>query len=574
MKKSLLWLVSLVMAMSFVLAACSGNQETTSNKNKDNESTEPKTSEPKSGGIATYAVDQAPEGFFDPAFSGSIIDSEIQDFITEGVYKVDDNLKYVPNIATWEISEDKKTYTFTFKKGVKWHNGEELTVEDWKYALEVLAHPDYDGPRFNYVENVVGAKEMKEGKADHISGIEVVDPYTIKITFNEVRINNLESLWPTPMPRKHYEGIAVKDLSKSDQVRKNPVGLGPFKVKSMKSGEYVELERFDDYWQGKPLLDGVIVKVIDPSVAAGALQKGEIDLFGIRPNDLEQISKLENVRIEETSGVSYSYIGLRFGHRDKKAMKSVPDFDKFKDKKLRQALLYAINRPALIDAYLGGKAKVANTVIPSVFWVAADEKELNEYKYDPEKAKELLKEAGYVDKDGDGFVEDPSGNKFTISFGHYAGPATFEGRAQAIIQSWRDIGIDAKLATGSLIEFNLYNEMKDNDDKALEAFFGSWYVGADPDPTALWGSHAEWNYGRYVDEEGDALIKETLSEKAFDEAYRKEAFVKWQKHFNENLYALPLWEIVDLYAVNKRLQGVHVNALSALNDVHKWYIAE
>lgn len=572
MKKRWFPLVSFVMILSLFLAACSGNKQQTSTPKND--SNGEATSEPKAGGVVTYAVDQAPEGFFDPAFSGSFIDSEVQKFMTEDIYKVDDNLKYVPNLATWEISEDKKTYTFKLKQGVKWHNGEELTVEDWKYALEVLAHPDYDGPRFNYVENIVGAKEMKEGKADHISGIEVIDPYTMKITFNEVRINNLENLWPTPMPRKHYEGIAVKDLSKSDQVRKNPVGLGPFKVKSMKPGEYIEFERFDDYWQGKPLLDGVVVKVIDPSVAAGALEKGEIDLLAIRPADLEQVSKIPHVRVEEANGVSYSYVGLRFGHRDQKAMKSVADFEKFKDQNLRHALLYAINRDALVNAYMAGKAKVTNTVIPSTFWVAADPKELNDYKYDPEKAKKLLKEAGYVDKDGDGFVEDPSGKKFTISFGHYAGPATFEGRAQAIIQSWRDIGIDAKLATGSLIEFNLYNEMKDNDDPSLEAFFGSWYVGADPDPTGLWGSHAEWNYGRYVDEEGDALIKETSSEKAFDDAYRKEAFVKWQKHFNEKLWALPLWEVIDLYAVNNRLQGVHINALTSLNDVHKWYVAE
>jgi len=572
MRKRLFSFLSLLLVFSFVLSACSGDKQPTTTQKPEQPNEE--NSQPKEGGVVTYAVDQAPEGFFDPAFSGSAIDSDIQAFMTEGIYTVDDNLKYVPHLATWEISEDKKTYTFTFKKGVKWHNGEELTVEDWKYALEVLAHPNYDGPRFNYVENIVGAKEMKEGKADHISGIEVIDPYTIKITFKEVRINNLESLWSTPMPRKHYEGIAVKDLSKSDQVRKNPVGLGPFKLKSMKPGEYVELERFDDYWQGKPLLDGVVIKVIDPAVATGALEKGEIDLLAIRPADLEQVSKIPHVRVEETNGVSYSYIGLRFGHRDKKAMKSVPDFDKFKDEKLRHALLYAINREALVKAYMAGKAKVTNTVIPTTFWVAASPDELTDYKYDPEKAKQLLKEAGYVDKDGDGFVEDPSGKKFSISFGHYAGPATFEGRAQAIIQSWKDIGIDAKLATGSLIEFNLYSQMKDNDDPALEAFFGSWYVGADPDPTALWGSHSEWNYGRYVDEEGDALIKETLSEKAFDDAYRKEMFVKWQQHFNQKLWALPLWEVVDLYAINKRLQGVHVNALTSLNDVYKWYVAE
>lgn len=150
----------------------------------------------------------------------------------DGIYDVNDDLEYVPNLATWEISEDKLTYSFTFKKGVKWHNGEELTVDDWVFALETIANKDYDGPRFNYVENIKGAK-AKSRKADKIEGIEVVDPYTVKITFEKVKVNNLENLWQYPMPKKHYEGIAVKDLSESKQVRENPVGVGPFKVKRL-----------------------------------------------------------------------------------------------------------------------------------------------------------------------------------------------------------------------------------------------------------------------------------------------------------------------------------------------------
>ncbi len=419
-----------------------------------------------------------------------------------------------------------------------------------------------------------GQRLKKGGKADKIEGIEVVDPYTVKITFEKVKINNLENLWNYPMPKKHYEGIAIKDLEESKQVRENPVGLGPFKVKKVVDGEYSELERFDDYWKGKPQLDGVIVKVIDPSLATGAFQNGEVDIMNIRPQSVKELSALNNVRIEETTGVSYSYIGLRFGHRDKATLTNVADFDKFKSKELRQALLYAINRPAMIDAFLEGKAEVANTVIPRAFWVAAEESELNDYKYNQEKAKELLKAAGYVDKDSDGFVEDPNGKPFKISFGHYAGPAAFEGRAQAIIQSWNDIGVKTEMATGTLIEFNLYNDMKDNDDAALEAFFGSWSTGSDPDPSGLWGNHAEWNYGRWVDEQNQKLLDKGLSEEAFDKDKRMKTYVKWQKYFNEEVPALPLWENLDLYGINNRLQGVHINAVGFQTDVYKWNIKE
>lgn len=574
MKKSALWAFMLMLVTALFLAACNNDNSTTDKDKEKDKGDSTKTSETAKNNVVTFGTDQAPEGVFDPAFNGSIVDSYIQNFTMDGIYDVNDDLEYVPNLATWEISEDKLTYTFSFKKGVKWHNGEELTVDDWVFALETIANKDYDGPRFNYVENIKGAKAKKAGKADKIEGIEVVDPYTVKITFDKVKVNNLENLWSYPMPKKHYEGIAVKDLSESKQVRENPVGVGPFKVKKVVDGEYSELERFDDYWKGKPQLDGVIVKVIDPSLAAGAFQNGEIDIMDIRPQAVKELSALKNVRIEETNGVTYSYIGLRFGHRDKATLKNVADFDKFKSKELRQALLYAINRPAMIDAFLEGKAKVANTVVPRAFWTAAEESDLNQYAYNQEKAKELLKSAGYVDINGDGFVEDPKGKPFKISFAHYAGPAAFEGRSQAIIQAWNDIGVKTEQATGTLIEFNLYNDMKKNDDAALEAFFGSWSTGADPDPSGLWGNDAEWNFGRYIDAKNQKLLDQGLSAEAFDKDKRKQIYVEWQKYFNEELPALPLWEGLDLYGINNRLQGVHINAVGFQTDVYKWYVEE
>jgi len=583
LRKSLLLLFTLLLAFSMLLAACGKDKEdnaqtdepgVTDNTENDPSATTEDPNEPKYGGVVYYAVDAEPEGFFEPGFYGSAVDSEILAFTTESMFKTGDDLKTYPNLAEWTISEDKKTYTFKIKQGVKWHNGDELTAEDWAYALEVLADKDYIGPRYENVKYIQGAEEKHAGKADHISGVKVIDPYTLEITFSEVRINNLENLWSTPMPKKYYEGIAVKDLPEHEKVRKNPVGLGPFKVKNIVPGESVELVRFDDYWQGKPYLDGVIVKVIDSSLIAGMLQNGEVDIMGIRPANLEELSSASNVRVEEAQGVSYSYIGIDFGHYDHEKGQAVMDNPKFQNKQLRQAMMYALDRQALIDTYLNGKAIIANSPIPSVFWTRAPESELNQYEYNPEKAKQLLEEAGYKDVNGDGFVEDPDGQPFKINFGHYAGSSAFEGRAQAIIQNLRDVGLDVQLMTGSLVEFNTYNDMKDNDDPQLELFFGSWYTGSDPDPTGLWASTALWNHGRWVNEESDALLKEALSEKAFDENYRKDVYIRWQKLFNDEVPALILWENTDLYGINKRLQGVHINALGAQNDVHKWWISE
>ena len=559
------------MAFSFVLAACS---DSTSNDGDDDEKDTADANEEgiNEDGSITYAVDQAPEGLFIDGFAGSAIDSQINDFIHQDMTTVNADMEYEPNLATWE-TEDNQVYTFTLEEGVTWHNGEELTMEDWQFALEVIADEDYDGPRYNYVQEIEGADEYRKGEADTISGFEIEDDYTAVITFKEAKVNNLENLWTTPMPKKELEDIPVADMSSAEEVRETPVGLGPFKVKEVVQGEYVSLERFDDYWEGKPKLAEILIKVVDPSLTQGALQNGEIDLMEIRPDDVAELEQVENIRVEEQEGLGYSYVGFRFGHFDDDEGTAVADYDKYESKELRQAMFYALDREALVDSYLAGKATIVNTPVPSVHWIAADESELTQYNYDPEKAGELLDEAGYKDTNDDGYREDPDGEEFVVKFAHYAGPAAFEGRTQAIMQNWEDVGIKTELSTGQLIEFNTYNDMKDNDDENIEVFFGAWTVGSDPDPSGLWHSTSEWNYGRWVNEDSDDLLEDGLSEDSFDEDYRQDVYVEWQKVFNEELPGLPLWENLDLYGINERVEGVTIDAIG-LRDFHEWYVTE
>src|SRR5699024_3951658 len=166
--------------------------------------------------------------------------------------------------------------------------------------------------------------------------------------------------------------------------------------------------------------------------------------------------------------------------------------------------------------------------------------ELTQYDYEPEKAKELLDEAGYKDTNDDGFREDPDGEEFVVKFAHYAGPDAFDGRSQSIMQNWEDVGIKTELSTGQLIELNTYNEMKDNDDENIEVFFGAWTVGSDPDPSGLRHSTSEWNYGRWVNDESDSLLEDGLSEDYIDEDYRQDVYDAWQKVVNEELTGLTL----------------------------------
>jgi len=564
MKKNWLILTALMLILSAFLAACSGGEKTSTSEGSN------ATGEPQDGGTLVYSLDSAPEGLFNWSFYANATDAEVIDFFDESLISYDENLKPQPNIASWK-TDDNKVYTFTFKEGVKWHNGEELTVNDWVFALETLADKDYDGPRYSSVQTIEGAPAYHDGSADSIAGLKVIDDYNIEITFDKARVNNLENVWTYAMPTKEFEGIAVKDMASSEQVRTKPVGLGPFKVKNIVPGESVEFERFDDYFNGKPHLDGVVLKVIDPSLTIGELQNNTLDMTAFHPSIKADIEALDNVKIEQYPGLSYYYIGFRLGTWD--GSKNVMNEPKYQDLKLRQAMYYAMNRDEWNEAFFYGVGKTVNTPVPSNHWISADNSELEQYKYDPEKAKSLLDEAGYKDVDGDGFREDPNGDAFTAKFSHYAtNNPTFETRAQAIVQYWEEVGLKTEL---SMTDVNLYYDQIEKADKSIEVFFGGWSTGTDPDPSGLWRSDALWNYSRWVSEKSDQLLDDALdvSIVGIDQEKRKELYVEWQKQFMEELPALPVAELDEITALNKRVQGVTFD-VSGTNRPNEWWIQQ
>ncbi|WHY87757.1 ABC transporter substrate-binding protein [Neobacillus novalis] len=571
-KRSMLMLAALMLVLSAFLAACSGGGEKAGTKDKEKEKDKPASGEtadkPQDGGTLVYALDSAPEGKFNFSFYGTATDAEVMDFFDENLIKFDDKLQAQPHIASWK-TEDNKVYDFEIKKGVKWHNGDELSVKDWEFALKVVADKDYEGPRFENVVNIVGAQDYHDGKAQEISGIKVVDDYNIQITFDKARVNNLENLWTYPMNRSEFKGLAVKDMMSSEQVRTKPVGLGPFKVAKIVPGESVEMERFDDYFGGKPHMDKVVLKVIDPSLSVGELKNGTLDMTSFHPSIIDEVKKLDNVDAVTYPGLSYYYVGFRLGTWD--GSKNVMNEQKYQNIKLREAMYYAINREEWVKAFFFGVGKPVNRPVPTNHWIAADNNDLEQFEYNPEKAKQLLDEAGYKDVDGDGFREDPNGKKFVVNFAHYATQnPTFESRAKALTQYWEEVGLKSKL---TMTDANLYYDMLEKADKSMEVFFGGWSTGTDPDPTPLWSSKAVWNYPRWVNADSDKLLDQAIdmSVVGTDADKRKGLYVDWQKLFMKELPALPIAELEETMAVSKRVQDVKFS-VAGMNRPNEWWI--
>ncbi|CAH2713485.1 Oligopeptide-binding protein AppA [Neobacillus rhizosphaerae] len=568
-KKSILMLAALMLVLSAFLAACSSNKTGTKKEENNGKSGEA-TDKPQDGGTLVYALDSSFKGILNWSFYGDAVDDEILQLFDENLIRYDEKLQPQPNIASWKTT-DNKVYDFEFKKGVKWHNGDELSVKDWEFALKVVADKDYEASRFENVRNIVGAQDYHDGKATEISGIKVIDDYHIQITFDKARVNNLENLWTYPMNRTEFKGIAVKDMEASEQVRTKPVGLGPYKVTKVVPGESIEMSRFDDYFNGKPHLDKIVVKVIDPSLSVGELKNGTLDMTKFHPSIIEEVKKLDNVNAITYPGLSYYYVGFRLGTWD--GNQNVMNEKKYQNVKLREAMYYAINREEWVKAFFFGVGKPVNRPVPTNHWIAADNKDLEQFKYDPEKAKKLLDEAGYKDVDGDSFREDPQGKKFVVNFSHYATQnPTFESRAKALTQYWEEVGLKTKL---TMTDANLYYDMLDKADKSMEVFFGGWSTGTDPDPTALWSSKAMWNYPRWVNAESDKLLDQALdmSVVGTEANKRKDIYGQWQKLFMKELPVLPIAEIEETMAVSKRVHGVTFD-VSGYNRPNEWWIKQ
>lgn len=364
-------------------------------------------------------------------------------------------------------------------------------------------------------------------------------------------------------------------MAKSDAVRKNPIGIGPYKVKRIVDGESVELVKNKDYWRGEPNIDNINLRVVEQTSMTQALENGDIDMATITAPIAKEIkdSGSENLQLLQAPSTSYAIVGFVLNDYDKKAQKIGKERPKYQDKKLRQAMAYAINRKEWIDAFYYGYGKPLNGLIPSAHWSGAKEGDVKEYKYDVDKAKQLLDEGGYKDKDGDGFREDPQGKPFVVNLKHYAGSnPTFEPRTAALKGYWEKVGLKTKV---EMEEFGKYSSDLEKSSKDMEVYFRTWQQGSDPDPSELYRSTALWNESRYNNPKADKILDEAGDTKVVgdDNDKRKEKYLEWQKIMAEDVPVIPIVELEDVTAVSSRVKNFEVS-LKGSNPIYEWSVED
>ena len=506
-----------------------------------------------------YASDTPFEGTLNWAFYQGNPDSVMMEYFDEPVFTIDDDLQYTNDGAmTFEVDEDNRQVTFTLREGIEWHDGEPVTIDDYVASYEVIGHPDYDGVRgaddgFTLIE---GYNEYKAGEADEISGIEVIDDHTAVFTYTELSPSlTAGGFWAYVFPEHYYEGVEVADMSSAPQTRENPIGIGPYKVDSITSGESIVYTKNENYWRGEPNLDGVEVSVIAPSSIANAVETGDVHLVeGFPADQFPDVADMEGVEWLSQIEGSYTYLGFKLGEWDAEnsQVDYKPEEMKMGDKELRRAMWHAIDNDAIGERFYNGLRWKATSLI-TPYHANWHNSEINVPDYDPEEANRILDEAGYEDTDGDGLRENPDGEPLEIQFASMSGGDIAEPLANYYIQSWAEVGLDVSLTNGRLIEFNTFYDMVENDDPSIDIYQGAWSVGTDVDPAGLYGPDASFNYPRYASEESTELLQQGVSEEAFDVDRRIEIYNEWQELMAEEIPVIPTLYRAEVTPVNENV---------------------
>ncbi|HLR88674.1 MAG TPA: oligopeptide ABC transporter substrate-binding protein [Atopostipes sp.] len=566
-------------AVALLLAACGGDTGTEGDTGGDSTEVEngetdggvelpefeavvENEGEPIEGGTLRVAMvaDSAFPGIFSTEFYGINLDSQLMGPMLGDLLRQDEQYQWTDGAASMEYDQDENVATITLQEGVLWHDGEEVTVDDVVFTHEIVGHPDYNGVRYSEAfQAIEGMPEYNAGEADTISGLEVVDDYTLRIHYTEPQgpaiLQAGGGIWAYAAPRHHYGDVPVDEIESAPQVRENPIGFGPYKVANIVPGESVEYEAFEDYFEGAPNIDRIVVERVPTSGIVEALRSGDFDVTWNMPANLYDSFEegIPGYTTLGSPGQSYDYISFKVGEWDAEEGKNVYNPDaKMADKSLRQAMGYALDIDAVgAEFYNGLRYRADSHIIPNFgdFY----NPDIEGYPFDEDKANELLDEAGYEDVDGDGIREDPNGDPLTINYAARANSDAAEPIALYFIQAWNKVGLDVQLLEGRLHEVNSFYDRVEADDPKIDVHEGGWGTGSDPTPDGLYGETAAFNFPRFVSDENNAYMADMLSEEGFDTEWRLGVFHEWQEYFMDEAVSIPTFWRTELQLVNDRV---------------------
>ncbi|MGB3306552.1 MAG: ABC transporter substrate-binding protein [Thermomicrobiales bacterium] len=477
----------------------------------------------------------------------------------DSLYNVNENYEMEPVLAdSYEASPDGKTYTFKLKSGVTFHNGDEFTSADVKYTYDWILDPKNGSNR--------------AGNFELVDSVEAPDPQTVVVKLKDADVTFMVNVAPTFIyPSKYHAEIGENDF------KGKPVGTGPYKVKEWIPAQSTTLEANDDYFRGRSNFDQVRVDVVPEAAGrSAAMESGKADnsIWSLNAEDNNNLKDSGNFKVYETLQNAVNHFVLNntppAGAGGTPVAEGAQPQPFLSEKSVRQALLSALDRQSLADDIFKGQAQVATSSLsPNV--AAYYNPDVPKYDFNPDTARKLLDEAGWVE--GDGGIREKDGNKAQFTLMVFQGDTQRRPEAELAQQWWKDIGVDVQLQEG--ITSDVLAGMAEG---RLQAALFNWVYngdGGDPDCRDTLSSTGANNFCHFRNEEMDKLLSQGIVEQ--DHEKRVEIYNRVQEIVAEEVPFLFLLNLQSIAFFANRIKGLPDEVLSTDNmylKLYKYWIQE
>ncbi len=465
-----------------------------------------------------------------PILATDSASSEIANWLFNGLFKYDKNGKIVPDLAQSYSFENDTTLIIKVKQNVLWHDEKRFSANDVLFTYQTIISPKIYTPY---------ADPFKKVKS-----VALIDEYTLKIEYTEPYFKALE-IWMMGILPEHI----LKDeqnLMQSD-FNKNPIGTGPYKLEKFSISQDIELLANDNYFEGRPKIDKLLYKFLpDPNTSFLMLKQQLLDLGGLTPIQIDrQIDDVfkNNYKIIENPSFSYTYMGFNLRS------------EKFKDKRIRQALSLAIDRKEMVDILFFGHGKASTgPFLPGTF---AFNEDVPLPVLDKQKAKALLKEVGYDEN-----------NKFSFEVVTNANNSIRVNAAQIMQYQLEKIGVEMKIR---VMEWQAFLNTIVHP-RNFDAIILGWSMSLMPDAYSIWHSESDkkggFNLVGYHNSDVDALIEKgsrTINQKQLGIIY-KNIF----KQISDDLPYLFLYIPNSITVVNSSIKNIEPTFIGIMHNQKDW----
>lgn len=571
MKNFKMKLLIITIVFSLLIVGCNNSNMKNNTENSDDLKEQEKNYEPAFGGEISLPIDYIKT--LNPLLNKSESLYNFYKLVYEGLFEFNEEQDLYNKLAQdYEITNDGRTINIKLRENVKWHDGEKFSAEDVKFTINFLKYASNNSTYKKYLNQVF--KPLNTNDIEHIFHITVIDEHNITIDFDRSYSSALESLVFPIIPKHQFEANSKREsYQKVVNIKEDfkPIGTGPYKFIEYNKLKDIKLKSNDVWWGGSPYIDSVVGKIVeDKKLAITAFDSRKIDVTKSIGVDWEKFADNKDTKIYEYVTPNYEFLAFNFTNNL---------FSGEEGKIIRKAIAYGVDIQSIIEKVYLGHATESDLPIMYNSWLLNDEGDM--YGYNKDKAKEILKEAGFKDSDGNGILESPSGKTLSFKLLTNSYNPLRRETANLIIDNLKEIGISIEADFKQQVKGNPSEEAIEKDwqkviDKTKRGNFDivliGWELSKVPDLSfAFHSREGQNNFINYENKKLDNLLVDAFRANTRDE--KKKIYDEIQKVLFEDLPYVGLFFRNNGVLVDRRIMGdINPHSFNLYNNIDKWFI--